>query len=589
MIGCDPNGFAVGARPHRVLPRRRLRAGNRIFTPAGHHVLCLRPAPRRQIGVIRVLRWFGNLPLVHKLAIPAVLIGLVAIGIVACASLALDSLASRARSVVDENARRLEFSLDAEALFNSAAVSEKNVILAENEAKARSHIALYLDVSKQAETTLDKLDAITVAPEQKALIETFRNAIRERSKISAEVFDLALKGENASANQLSGGEGAKRRRTAIEAVTKLIDLDRREMTAARDAASAEASQARTTLVAGSTIGLLAAFAFLGWIATAQVARPLGDISALLDRLSKGELMLSVAHIDRRDEQLRKDQRQKSIEKAIAVFEVQVRRSLEVLTVASATMRATSQTMSATANATIEQASTVSAASEEASTNVQTVAAASEELTASIEEISRQVSLASDVTGKAVGQARVTDATMQTLATAAVRIGNVVKLINDIASQTNLLALNATIEAARAGEAGKGFAVVASEVKILAHQTAKATEEIGEQVGAIQAASREAVEAIKSIGGTVGQVNEISTSIASAVEEQEAATREISRNTQEAAKGTQSVSTTIMGVTENARTTGSAAAQVLAAADELAQQSEVLRAEVDQFLTRICEA
>src|SRR5579883_3482586 len=170
MIGCDPNGFAVGARPHRVLPRRRLRAGNRIFTPAGHHVLCLRPAPRRQIGVIRVLRWFGNLPLVHKLAIPAVLIGLVAIGIVACASLALDSLASRARSVVDEN--------------------------------ARSHIALYLDVSKQAETTLDKLDAITVAPEQKALIETFRNAIRERSKISAEVFDLALKGENASANQL---------------------------------------------------------------------------------------------------------------------------------------------------------------------------------------------------------------------------------------------------------------------------------------------------------------------------------------------------------------------------------------------------
>ncbi len=564
-----------------------------------------------------MLRWFGNLPLVHKLAIPAVLIGLVAIGIVACASLALDSLASRARSVVDENARRLEFSLDAEALFNSAAVSEKNVILAENEAKARSHIALYLDVSKQAETTLDKLDAITVAPEQKALIETFRNAIRERSKISAEVFDLALKGENASANQLSGGEGAKRRRTAIEAVTKLIDLDRREMTAARDAASAEASQARTTLVAGSTIGLLAAFAFLGWIATAQVARPLGDISALLDRLSKGELMLSVAHIDRRDEvgvlarsflvfsealvarrkledaqrdeQLRKDQRQKSIEKAIAVFEVQVRRSLEVLTVASATMRATSQTMSATANATIEQASTVSAASEEASTNVQTVAAASEELTASIEEISRQVSLASDVTGKAVGQARVTDATMQTLATAAVRIGNVVKLINDIASQTNLLALNATIEAARAGEAGKGFAVVASEVKILAHQTAKATEEIGEQVGAIQAASREAVEAIKSIGGTVGQVNEISTSIASAVEEQEAATREISRNTQEAAKGTQSVSTTIMGVTENARTTGSAAAQVLAAADELAQQSEVLRAEVDQFLTRICEA
>ncbi len=561
-----------------------------------------------------MLRWFGNLSLLRKLAIPAALVVIVAVAIVSYASLALTGLAGRARAVVDQNAQRLELSLTAEALFNSAAVSEKNVILAENEAKAQPNIALYNDVTKQALTALEKLDAITVSPEQKALIGTFRGAINERAKISAQVFDLALKRQTAEANQLSGGEGAKRRRTAIEAATKLIDLDRQEMIAARDAASAEASQVRFALMAGSATGLVVAFAFLGWIAVVQVARPLGGISALLERLAKGDLELSVEHAGRRDEvgaiarsflvfkdaliatrkleaaqreeYKRREQRQKTIEEAVRVFEEHVRRLLEALSSASTSMRSTSLQMSTAARATTEQASTVAAASEEASANVQTVATASEELTASIQEITRQVGVASDIARKADSEAHVTDATMQSLATAADRIGDVVKLISDIASQTNLLALNATIEAARAGDAGKGFAVVASEVKTLANQTGKATDDISEQVAAIQAASSQAVEAIKGIGGTIGRVSEISTSIASAVEEQEAATREITRNTQEAARGTQSVSTTIVGVSENARTTGASAVQVLSAAEELTRRSDSLRAEVDQFLARI---
>jgi methyl-accepting chemotaxis protein len=163
---------------------------------------------------------------------------------------------------------------------------------------------------------------------------------------------------------------------------------------------------------------------------------------------------------------------------------------------------------------------------------------------------------------------------------------VVKLISDIASQTNLLALNATIEAARAGEAGKGFAVVAAEVKNLANQTAKATEEIGQQIASIQTATQDSVGAIKVIGETIAQINQIATTIASAVEEQGAATQEIARNVQEASKGTQEVSSNVVTVTKAANDTGSAATQVQSSSGELAQSAAMMRKQVDEFLANI---
>jgi len=176
--------------------------------------------------------------------------------------------------------------------------------------------------------------------------------------------------------------------------------------------------------------------------------------------------------------------------------------------------------------------------------------------------------------------------VKSLAEAAAKIGDVVRLINDIAGQTNLLALNATIEAARAGEAGKGFAVVASEVKTLATQTARATEEIAAQVRAIQDATQSSVLAIQGIAQTINRVNEISTAIASAVEEQGAATQEISRNVQQAAQGTTEVSANIGTVTQVAQETGSAASQLLASAGELAKNGTLLKSQVDDFLREV---
>ena len=164
-----------------------------------------------------------------------------------------------------------------------------------------------------------------------------------------------------------------------------------------------------------------------------------------------------------------------------------------------------------------------------------------------------------------------------------RIGDVVELINAIAGQTTLLALNATIEAARAGEAGRGFAVVASEVKALAEQTAKATGEIGQHVGGIQAATQESVSAIGEISGTIARLSEISSAIAAAVEQQGAATQEIARNVQQAVQGTQQVSSNVGDVQRGASETGSASSQVLSAAQMLSRDSNRLRLEVGKFL------
>ncbi|MBV8533991.1 MAG: HAMP domain-containing protein, partial [Alphaproteobacteria bacterium] len=343
---------------------------------------------------------------------------------------------------------------------------------------------------------------------------------------------------------------------SVSNLALLLNVAEAALDGAKERAAARHAEAAWDLTV--QLGLLAVALVLAigslMAVSRRVIRPLHQIQEAMLKVAKGDLSVEVAFAGRTDEigalagalgtfkqnaaekarieadqQKRNEQRaarQQAIEAAVTAFESQVREALEALGSASGQMLSTSDGISKTASRSTEQVQAVASASDEASSNVQTVAAASEQLSASIAEISQQVARAATIAGRAVDETKQTDGTVQGLAAAAQKIGEVVKLINDIAGQTNLLALNATIEAARAGEAGKGFAVVASEVKSLANQTAKATEDISAQISAIQTVTKDAVDAIKRIGGTIGEVSTVATSIASAVEEQGAATQEI---------------------------------------------------------------
>jgi methyl-accepting chemotaxis protein len=368
------------------------------------------------------------------------------------------------------------------------------------------------------------------------------------------------------------------------------------------------------IAVGGLLGLLIA-AMAAFVLGRGLVRPLGKICGAMDDLAKGDLDVEVPFVEHRNEighiarslsvfkdrlidaETLRAEREETTARAVADrksamnqiasgFEKSVGAIVAGAATAAAEMRRSAQSLSTIAEETTRRSTTVASAAQQTTGNVEAVAAAAEELSRSSQEISRQIDHSASIAQSAVAQAERTNTMVEGLLEATQKIGEVMGLIQNIAAQTNLLALNATIEAARAGDAGKGFAVVANEVKALSTQTAKATEEIADQIETIRNATGTTAGAIREIGATIGQINEIATSISSAVEQQRGATKEIAHSVREAAQGTQGGMQNISDVTKASGDVGTAAELVLSSAGDLGKQSERLKQEGESFLTTV---
>lgn len=357
------------------------------------------------------------------------------------------------------------------------------------------------------------------------------------------------------------------------------------------------------------------FSIVGVIFIRGITRQLIAVNDVMTSLAEGDTSMEVPYVHRKDEigemarsvetfrenaikakkveqekveaeKRAEEERRAGIEMLANKFEQRVQGIINTVASAATELLHTAESMADNVNEVSKKAGTVSTAAEQTTSNVQTVASAAEEMTASVKEISGQVSKSTLVVTETVEKAEKADEKAKLLEGAASEIGEVVRLIKDIAEQINLLALNATIESARAGEAGKGFAVVASEVKNLATQTTKATEEIAQQIESIQQISGDVVASLKAIQTSIHNVNEYAGSIASAVEEQSAVTDEIANNMQTAAYGTQSIRDNIGEVSNSSHEAQMMSGQVVEASRQLSKEAETLSREVSDFLSEI---
>ncbi|HTN40903.1 MAG TPA: methyl-accepting chemotaxis protein [Asticcacaulis sp.] len=470
---------------------------------------------------------------------------------------------------------------------------------------------------KQAQSSFSKEtnEALKALPSEAKRIEGIQASYNAAiDQTCAETRQLAENGDDANALRLMKTTCDPAIVQLEKTMAKVVDETIADNAAASAAAGVDTQHTISITWAGLGFGLVIVMLGAMMVTRIGIVRPLSALNATMSKMDTGALDITVPGQDRKDElggmartleTFRKGLEEgralrEAAEAAKAVELARLHRERQVVetfqgkmvNLADSFVRSSSevsdaaQSLSATAEETSRQAQVVTGAAEDAAGNVQTVAAATEEMAASVQEINAQVIRAAEVASEAASEIGNTEIEIRALSEAASGIGAVVKLINDIASQTNLLALNATIEAARAGDAGKGFAVVASEVKTLATQTARATQDIGDRVDQIQAATQRTVDSIEKIIATITDMRHISANIASAVEQQGAATHEIAGNTARASDGTLQVTENIFGVGRAAEMTGAASTQLMGLSGSLSEQADDLQKEVQHFVRQL---
>jgi methyl-accepting chemotaxis protein len=459
-------------------------------------------------------------------------------------------------------------------------------------------------------------------------LELFRQArTKFVNEVSRSVIAPAMKSELLKAGETywpaldAYVEGTRSVQSTVEQLDRLLlglDQTTNVLVAAADDGRNRANEARVSaeaatlqLVIGIIVGVIVLCGIVALVLGRSMTRQIGGITASMRELAAGDTSIEVPSTDAKDElgemaravlvfrdnaiereRLAAEQiaevearnrRSGAVDQLIRGFEDAAGRSLQALRGASGELDGASDQLDTSSGAVTSEATGATDAMEQAAASVASAAAAAEELSASIAEIAGQASKSTEVAGTAVAEAERTAQTMGSLAQAATRIGEVVNLIQAIAGQTNLLALNATIEAARAGEAGKGFAVVASEVKNLAAQTAKATEEIASQIGAIQEASGDAVDAIDKVNTVIGEMRQIAASVAAAVEEQNAAVSTIAEAVNRASDETRGGAEAMSRVGGTAQSARETAADVRSLSGRLGEEAQALDHEIRSFL------
>jgi len=492
--------------------------------------------------------------------------------------------------------------------------------MAAAEQNASDHLTL--SDSGVGAATLNQLKA-SFAARTKSVHDALEDLGRMTSQADADNALAALKGYDYAATQMAKMAEADR----LSAVSMLRETTTRfnkvmdalqawrshiDATAAEAMAATQRNGRNQRLISWTIVGTFYLIALvLVFASSRSITRPLRRLEIRMIALTEGDLESDISdrgldnEIGRmaralevfkatagetrrlqaaeRQEQALKARRQAAMDRHTQEFGTTVAGVMASLARSAESMRGTAAEMSAAAHRTRDSAASAASDAALSATNLGAVSAAAEQMSSSINEISLQVGHVTHAVGDAVNRSDVTEAKVSGMAAAADRVGDVVRLITDIAGRTNLLALNATIEAARAGEAGKGFAVVAGEVKALATQTAKATDEIAMQIAAIRASTGEAVAAVRDAGHAIGTVNQVATAIAAAVEQQAVATKEIAASVQTVSSATQNASRAIQDVSAISEQTDAASAKVLDGASQVGRDADTLRGEVMQFL------
>ena len=514
---------------------------------------------------------------------------------------------SRIKSI---NWKQREIAGNERAIVTTAIIAGRPVTAAEQQSIELGRAKIQLGDQLVGElTTVEEANSSIMA----AIVEANRQYWRE---FVPQVDSMRMAGEKAGVYPMAYGDWVTQTNPSIDSFLGILNAAAK---AGEKHALQLESDAFFELIVKS-IGVFIALCVTAacfYVVVWRVTGPLARVSRTVHHLAAGRLDVTVADTNRGDEigevaravdffklslienktlatvrdseRAAKEARAVALEDMAKAFEDKVSGVAESFESSSTELEATSRSLSVSADQTNQQSVNVAATARQTSMNVQAVALATGELARSAQEIGERVATASHITRNAVEHSHHADRTINALAAAADQIGEVVKLINNVAQQTNLLALNATIEAARAGEAGRGFSVVASEVKLLAGQTAKATDQIASQIVQIQTATRETVSAIRNMDAAIVEVDKIAVAVAEAVGVQHAATQEIADRIGETAAGTDEVTQHIGEVQQAAMRTGQAANELFASASEVSRSSSRLRLEVESFLAGVRQA